>query len=70
MTTRSWRWPIGILALALLPSSIGCDAAAPAPVAAATISRDQPHDGDIDCYFSPNCMLSRRQLGAEKGPIL
>jgi phosphatidylserine/phosphatidylglycerophosphate/cardiolipin synthase-like enzyme len=55
MKTRSWRccWPIAIVALALLPLSIGCDAAAPAPVAAATISRENPPEGDIACYFSP-----------------
>ncbi len=53
MKARSWHWPIGIVALAVLPSSIGCDAAAPAPVAAATISRENPPDGDIAGYFSP-----------------
>ncbi len=53
MKAHSWRCPIGILALVLLSSSVGCDAGAPSPVAAATVSPARPPEGDIACYFSP-----------------
>jgi phosphatidylserine/phosphatidylglycerophosphate/cardiolipin synthase-like enzyme len=53
MKAHCWRLPIGLLALVLLSASIGCDAAGPTPIIAASSSPEKPQEGSIACYFSP-----------------